>query len=93
MPRACARHILVKSKAEAERLKEQLAKGADFAVLAKKHSTCPTKKQGGDLGEFSKGDMVKAFDEVVFKRPVLKVHGPIKTQFGFHLIETIYRTN
>lgn len=88
---ACARHILVKTKPEAQKLKDQLEKGADFGKLAKKFSTCPSKKQGGDLGEFRPGQMVKAFDNVVFKLPVLKVHGPIKTQFGFHLIETIYR--
>lgn len=92
MPTASARHILVKTREEAEKLKQQLAKGADFATLAKKHSLCPSKKKGGHLGEFQPGKMVKAFDNVVFKLPVLTVHGPIKTQFGFHLIETIYRT-
>ncbi|MEL7399350.1 MAG: peptidylprolyl isomerase [Pseudomonadota bacterium] len=92
MPRACARHILVKTKDQAEKLKQQLADGADFAKLAKKHSTCPSKRDGGSLGEFNKGDMVKAFDDAVFKGPLLKVQGPIKTQFGYHLIETIYRT-
>lgn len=92
MPRACARHILVKTKEDAEKLKQQLNKGADFATLAKKHSQCNSAKKGGDLGEFGPGKMVKAFDNVVFKKPVLKVHGPIKTQFGFHLIETIYRS-
>ncbi|WP_028292499.1 peptidylprolyl isomerase [Oceanobacter kriegii] len=91
MPRACARHILVKTREEAEKLKTQLAKGADFGKLAMKHSTCPSKRNGGSLGEFSKGDMVKAFDDVVFKGPLLKVQGPVKTQFGYHLIETIYR--
>ena len=92
MPTASARHILVKTKEEAEKLKQQLAKGADFAKLAKKYSLCPSKKKGGNLGEFAPGQMVKAFDNVVFKLPVLTVHGPIKTKFGFHLIETIYRT-
>ena len=92
MALACARHILVKTKEEAEKLKQQLAKGADFATLAKKHSLCPSKKKGGNLGEFQPGTMVKAFDNVVFKLPVLTVHGPIKTKFGFHLIETIYRS-
>jgi len=92
MARACARHILVKTKEEAEMLKQKLAKGADFESLAKKHSTCNSAKQGGNLGEFAPGTMLKAFDNVVFKLPVLKVHGPIKTKFGFHLIETIYRT-
>lgn len=92
MARACARHILVKTKAEAEKLKQQLANGADFGTLAKKHSLCSSGKRGGDLGEFPPGKMVKAFDNVVFKKKVLTVHGPIKTQFGFHLIETIYRS-
>lgn len=91
MPVACARHILVKTEAEALKLKQQLAKGADFAQLAKKHSLCNSKKRGGDLGEFKPGQMVKAFDNVVFKKPLLTVHGPVKTKFGFHLIETIYR--
>lgn len=92
MPLACARHILVKDKALADDLKKQLDKGADFAVLAKKHSTCNSAKRGGDLGEFPPGKMVKAIDNVVFKKPVLKVHGPIKTKFGYHLVQVIYRT-
>ncbi len=91
MPTACARHILVKTKAEAEKLKQQIAGGADFGQVAKKYSTCSSAKKGGNLGEFSPGQMVKAFDNVVFKKAVLTVHGPIKTQFGFHLIETVYR--
>ena len=92
MPTACARHILVKTKDEADKIKQQIADGSDFATLAKKHSTCNTAKNGGDLGEFSPGKMVKAIDNVVFKKPVLTVHGPIKTKFGFHLVQTIYRT-
>jgi len=82
----------VKTKEEAEAIQKKLAGGADFATLAKKHSTCNSAKKGGDLGEFGPGQMIKAFDNVVFKKPVLKVHGPIKTKFGYHLIETIYRT-
>jgi peptidyl-prolyl cis-trans isomerase C len=92
MPLAHARHILVKTKDEAEKLKQQLTDGGDFATLAKKHSTCSSAKTGGDLGEFGPGKMVKAVDNVVFKKPVLVVHGPVKTKFGFHLIQTIYRT-
>lgn len=92
MARASARHILLKTKEEAEKLKRQLADGADFALLAKKHSLCSSAKRGGDLGEFGPGQMVKAFDNVVFKKPLLKVHGPVKSKFGYHLIETIYRT-
>lgn len=92
MATACARHILVKQEALANKIKVQIEKGEDFGKLAKKHSTCPSSKKGGDLGEFRRGQMVKAFDDVVFKKEVLKVHGPVKTKFGFHLIQTIYRT-
>jgi len=92
MASACARHILVKTEKQAKELKEKIAKGGDFEKLAKKFSTCPSGKKGGDLGEFKRGQMVKAFDDVVFKKEVLKVHGPIKTRFGFHLIQTIYRS-
>jgi len=93
MATANARHILVKTKEEAEEIKQQLANGKDFAMLAKKHSLCKSSaKKGGDLGEFGPGKMLKAFDNVVFKKPVLKVHGPVKTKFGYHLIETIYRS-
>ena len=92
MAKACAVHILVKTKAEAEKIKQKLAKGESFAALAKKYSTCPSGKKGGDLGEFKPGQMVKAFDNVVFKKAILEVHGPIKTQFGYHLIKTLYRS-
>lgn len=89
--RASACHILLKTKEEAEKIKAQLAKGGNFQALAKKHSICPSGKKGGDLGEFGPGKMVKAFDNVVFKKPILTVHGPIKTKFGYHLIKTLYR--
>ena len=92
MAKACACHILVKTSEEAENLKQLLAKGASFHELAKKHSLCPSGKKGGDLGEFRKGQMVKAFDDAVFKGPLLEVQGPVKTQFGFHLIKTLYRS-
>ncbi|GAA0825202.1 MULTISPECIES: peptidylprolyl isomerase PpiC [Marinomonas] len=92
MATASACHILVKTKAEAESIKGKLDKGADFYKLAKQFSTCPSGKKGGDLGEFRKGDMVAAFDKAVFSGPLLKVQGPIKTQFGFHLIKVLYRS-
>jgi peptidyl-prolyl cis-trans isomerase C len=92
MASASALHILVKTEKEAKELKAQLDSGANFGALAKKHSLCPSKKKGGDLGEFRRGQMVKTFDDVVFKRPILKVHGPIKTKFGYHLIKTLYRS-
>jgi len=91
MAKASAVHILVKTKNEADTIKQKLAKGESFAALAKKYSTCPSGKKGGNLGEFPPGKMVKAFDNVVFKKPILEVHGPIKTQFGYHLIKTLYR--
>lgn len=92
MASASALHILVKTEQQASEIKKQLDKGADFSSLAKKHSICPSKKKGGDLGEFRRGQMVKAFDDVVFKKPILKVHGPVKTKFGYHLIKTLYRS-
>ncbi|GAB3482532.1 peptidylprolyl isomerase PpiC [Marinomonas epiphytica] len=92
MAMASACHILVKNKPEAEKIKSQLDKGGDFHKLAKQYSICPSGKKGGDLGEFRKGDMVPAFDRAVFNGPLLKVQGPIKTQFGFHLIKVLYRS-
>lgn len=90
---AGVRHILVQTNAEANRLRERIAKGADFGKLAKQFSLCPSgKKAGGDLGEVRPGQMVRAFDKIVFKGEVIKVHGPVKTQFGFHLIQVLYRT-
>ena len=91
MASALARHILVKTKEEAEQLKKRLDQGADFGKLAKKHSTCKSRRQGGDLGEVRPGQMVKTIDQVIFKKPILQVHGPIKTQFGFHLVHVVYR--
>ena len=92
MEKARARHILVSSMETCEDLKSQIEGGADFAQVAENHSQCPSGKQGGDLGEFGPGEMVCEFDEVVFTAEVGKVHGPIKTDFGFHLIEITSRT-
>ena len=91
MSKATARHILVNSEAECEDLKKQIEEGADFAEVAKEHSTCPSGRKGGDLGSFSPGQMVKEFDEVVFSGEVNKVLGPVKTQFGYHLLEVTSR--
>ena len=92
MAKAAARHILVSTQKECEDIKKQIEAGADFAVLARKYSQCPSGKQGGDLGTFSRGQMVKEFDQIVFSEAIAKVHGPVKTQFGFHLIEITSRT-
>lgn len=90
MAKAMARHILVKTEAEAEQLKKRLANGEAFDVLARKHSTCPSAKRGGDLGEVRPGQMVRAIDQVIFKKPVRIVHGPVKSQFGYHLVQVFY---
>lgn len=85
---AKASHILVKDEATANDLLEKVRGGADFAELAKEHSTCPSGKKGGDLGTFSQGQMVKPFDNVIFD-PATElgtVYGPVHTQFGEHLI-------
>lgn len=87
MARASARHILVPSETDCNTLKNLIEGGEDFAEIAKVHSKCPSGKQGGALGEFSPGQMVREFDEVVFSGEVGKVLGPVKTQFGYHLIE------
>jgi len=93
MPRARARHILVDNEQKCEELKQQIEAGADFAAVAKEHSTCPSGRRGGDLGEFGRGQMVKEFDNVVFTGALNTVHGPVKTQFGYHLLEITSRTD
>jgi len=89
---ATARHILVAEKELCEKLKKMIVKGEDFAKVASKHSVCPSGKEGGDLGSFVPGEMVPEFDEVVFKEEVGTVHGPIKTDFGYHLIQIMSRS-
>jgi peptidyl-prolyl cis-trans isomerase C len=91
--KASARHILVKTKEACDDLKTQIEAGADFADMARKHSECPSGKQGGELGEFSPGRMVPEFDRVVFSAEVGTVQGPVKTQFGWHLLEVTKRTD
>lgn len=90
--KAAALHILVKTEAEARNILKQLEEGANFQQLAKKHSICPSKKRGGDLGEFSKGDMVPPFDKAVFSAELFTPVGPVRTKFGFHIIKVVYRT-
>jgi len=90
--KAAARHILVDSEQKCADLKKQIEEGAKFADLAKKHSSCPSGRSGGDLGTFGPGQMVPEFDKVVFSAPVGTVQGPVKTQFGYHLLEVTSRT-
>ena len=91
MSSATARHILVETQEQCEDLKTQIEGGADFAEMARQHSKCPSGRQGGELGSFSPGQMVKEFDEVVFSAEVGKVQGPVQTQFGYHLVEVTQR--
>ena len=93
MASAAARHILVATEADCIDLKKQIDDGADFAELAKTHSKCPSGGDGGALGTFGPGQMVKEFDEVVFSAPVGEVQGPVKTQFGYHLVEVTHRAD
>ncbi|WNW10073.1 peptidylprolyl isomerase [Pseudomonas sp. DTU_2021_1001937_2_SI_NGA_ILE_001] len=89
--KAQARHILVKTAEEAERLKQRLDKGEAFDMLARKHSVCPSGKRGGDLGEVRPGQMVPVIDQIIFKKPLRTVHGPVKSKFGYHLVQVFYR--
>ena len=92
MPKATARHILVTTKETCEELKNKIEAGADFAACARENSKCPSGRDGGNLGEFGPGQMVKEFDQAVFTGEVGKVIGPIQTQFGYHLIEVTKRS-
>lgn len=83
-----ARHILVESKEKARELFEKVAYGTDFAELAKQNSKDPgSKDQGGDLGYFSKGQMVPQFEEAAFKLQKGEVSQPFETQFGWHILK------
>lgn len=93
MAEASARHILVDTEEQCLQLKESIANGEDFGDVAKEHSSCPSGAQGGDLGSFGPGMMVPEFDEVVFSANLGEVHGPVKTQFGYHLLEITSRTD
>lgn len=82
-----AKHILVKSQDLARRLYQEAKRGARFEDLARRHSTCPSKSSGGDLGWFGEGKMVKPFEDAVKKIGVGSIVGPVRTQFGYHIIK------
>jgi len=82
-----ASHILVSTLDEANHVLAELKSGKDFGELARKHSSCPSGREGGDLGFFGKGQMVKEFEDAAFKLKAGEVSGPVKTQFGYHLIK------
>ncbi|MDX1490896.1 MAG: peptidylprolyl isomerase [Pseudohongiellaceae bacterium] len=91
MAAATARHILVETEAQCNELKTRIEGGEDFAEIAKQYSSCPSGQQGGELGRFGPGQMVKEFDTVVFSAEPNTVQGPVKTQFGYHLLEVTSR--
>src|SRR5471030_3398589 len=82
-----ARHILVETEDQAKKIEEELKKGADFAELAKKESKDPGASDGGDLGFFTKDQMVPEFSAVAFTLEPGKVSDPVKSQFGWHIIK------
>lgn len=87
-----AKHILVSSEKEAKDLKVKIDNSEiSFEDAAKEYSSCPSGKQGGDLGYFPKGVMVKPFEDAAFSAEVNKVTDPVQTQFGWHLIKVTDR--
>lgn len=83
-----ARHILLKSEDEAKKLLEEIKGGKSFADAAKEVSLCPSGRDGGDLGFFKKGVMVKPFEDAAFAmKEIGEISEPVQTQFGWHLIQ------
>ncbi len=88
---ATARHILVATEEECNEIKTKIENGASFEEMAIEYSRCPSGRKGGDLGRFGRGQMVPEFDQAVFTGDVGVLYGPIKTQFGYHLLEVTSR--
>lgn len=84
--KVCANHILLKSEAEAIKIKNEIKSYDDFKLYAKMYSQCPSSRNGGDLGCFGRGQMVKPFEEAAFNGNVGEVSEPVKTNFGYHLL-------
>ena len=84
----CA-HILVKTEKEVNQVLERIKKGEKFSAIAKDISICPSKKRGGDLGTFGRGQMVKDFENVAFTLEKGQISGIVKTQFGYHIIKRL----
>ncbi len=89
MSKVTASHILVKNEHEVKDLQAKLAEGKSFESLAKEFSQCPSGRDGGNLGSFGKGQMVAPFETAAFALKVGEISGPVKTQFGYHLIKRL----
>ena len=81
-----AKHILTDTEEQIAKVQQELGQGLSFEEAAGKYSTCPSKDKGGDLGYFTRGQMVPEFEKAAFGGEIGKITGPVKTQFGFHLI-------
>ena len=84
-----AYHILVKTKEEADSILKEIKSGASFQKMAQLKSICPSGKNGGDLGWFGRGQMVREFEKAAFELEKGEISEPIKTQFGWHIIKTV----
>ncbi|MBI2972095.1 MAG: peptidylprolyl isomerase [Candidatus Aenigmarchaeota archaeon] len=84
----CA-HILVKTEQEASEVLKALRAGSSFAKLAQEKSLCPSRKQGGDLGTFGRGQMVRPFEQAAFALEKGQLSPPVKTEFGWHVIRRL----
>ncbi|MEK6263606.1 MAG: peptidylprolyl isomerase [Clostridium sp.] len=89
---ASAKHILVDDLEQMKEIKVEITNGMSFEEAAKKYSKCPSSAQGGSLGSFSRGKMVPEFEEAAFKLQVGEISEPVKTQFGYHLIQLDEKT-
>jgi parvulin-like peptidyl-prolyl isomerase len=86
-PKIKVSHILVDKRSQANKILEEIKKGGNFSNLARKHSSCPSGKRGGDLGFFGRGQMVKEFERAAFALEKGEISGPVRTQFGYHIIK------
>ena len=82
-------HILVKTELEAKTILDQLNKGENFPKIAMEKSSCPSKRKGGDLGTFGRGQMVKEFERAAFALQKGQLSQPVKTEFGWHVIKRL----
>jgi len=82
-----ASHILVESERKARDIIDKIKSGKKFEDMAKKHSSCPSKSKGGDLGYFKKGQMAAEFEKAAFNAKKGDLVGPVKTKYGYHVIK------